>query len=372
MNPNPGAVTTSDMLFLEAAIELAEAGRMSCAPNPTVGCIITRSGDIIGRGFHRRAGEAHAEVEAIADAGGDVAGATVYVSLEPCSFEGRTPACAQTLIDHAVSRVVVGTVDPNPRVAGAGVNMLQQAGVRVDVVDLPSAARSIAGFAKRMGTGLPWVRLKSAASLDGALALASGESKWLTGTLARQDVQYWRARSDAILTGVGTLIEDDPQLNVRAPELLAQGVKQPLRVLLDSRLRAPADRKMLGDGAPTLVVHDAEVAAPEGGPPDDSLQYLALADGTRDLRSILAHLGGLGCNEVLVEGGSSLLGSFVEQGLWDEWVHYLAPKLLGSDSLNMVQLNVPLLSSAPNVQIADACPLGPDLRLTLVREEDNV
>ncbi|MGK0260977.1 MAG: diaminohydroxyphosphoribosylaminopyrimidine deaminase, partial [Candidatus Azotimanducaceae bacterium] len=197
----------SDLLLLKAATELAEQGRFTCAPNPTVGCIIVRQGELIGRGYHAVRGQGHAEVQAIKDAGGDVSGATVYVSLEPCAFEGRTPACAQTLIEAKVARVVIALTDPHPRVAGLGAKMLVEAGIEVEQVELPEAQAAIRGYASRIVRQRPWVTVKTASSLDGSVALANGESQWITGPQARADVQRLRARSDAIVTGVGTVIE---------------------------------------------------------------------------------------------------------------------------------------------------------------------
>ena len=200
------SVSTSDQLFLQAAIQLAERGRFTCAPNPTVGCVIARDGAIIGRGYHARTGEGHAEVNAIADAAQDLAGTTVYVSLEPCAFEGRTPACAKTLVTAGVARVVIAAEDPHPQVAGAGIGILRAAGIEVALMVQPEALALIEGYVSRVTRGLPWVRVKSASSLDGAISLGSGESQWITSPQARADVQYWRARSDAIITGVGTVL----------------------------------------------------------------------------------------------------------------------------------------------------------------------
>ena len=240
----------SEILLLKHAIDLAEGGRFTCAPNPTVGCVIVRDGRILGRGWHKKAGEGHAEVEAIRDAGGDVRGATVYVSLEPCAFEGRTPACASTLVEAGVKRVVMAALDPHPKVSGHGIEILQSAGIETEVHELPEALEAIKGFRSLQERGRPWVRIKTASSLDGASALANGESKWITGSAAREDVQYWRARSDAIVTGVGTIKADDPALTVRS-----FAAKAPLRVVLDSQLSTPNDAQVMQDGGATLVVY---------------------------------------------------------------------------------------------------------------------
>lgn len=352
----------ADRVFLQACVELAELGRTTCAPNPPVGCIIWRDGRVLGRGFHKLAGAGHAEVNALEQAGADVRGASVYVSLEPCSFVGRTPACAQTLIDAGVARVVVAAVDPNPQVSGRGINMLRQAGIVVDVLELQSAERCIQGFASRITRGRPFVRLKTAASVDGAVALSNGASQWITGAGARSDVQYWRARSDAIITGVGTVIDDDCKLTVRDP--LYSEAHPPLRVVLDSRGRTPKNAKVLDEQAPTLLVHQA------GNPGvkllvDSSVQQTYLPTGPEDLTAVLATLAERGCNEVLVEAGPGVTGSFVRAGLWDEWVAYIAPKLLGAESQSVTDLAFSQLSEAPRARLVETVQIGDDLRLTL-------
>ncbi len=346
----------ADRVFLEAALELAERGRFTCAPNPTVGCLIWRNGEVIGRGYHQRTGGPHAEVNAIADAGGDVAGATVYVTLEPCAFVSRTPACAQTLIDADVARVVVAARDPHPQVDGHGIDMLRAAGIEVTVLPLIPAAESIAGYVTRITSGRPLVRVKTASSLDGSVALANGESQWITGEAARMDVQYWRARADAIITGVGTVLEDDPQLNVRAPEY--SDCHQPLRVVLDSHLRTPASARLVTDGGPTVLVHrpDAEIPAAI----EAAANVTCLAMDPQDLDALLAHLGEQ-CNEVLVEAGPGVCGSFADAGLWDEWLCYVAPKWLGSDARHLADFSVDKLSAAPHGDILGVTRVGDDL-----------
>ncbi|XOV83590.1 MAG: bifunctional diaminohydroxyphosphoribosylaminopyrimidine deaminase/5-amino-6-(5-phosphoribosylamino)uracil reductase RibD [bacterium] len=354
-------MTPSDGVFLAATIELAEQGRLTCAPNPPVGCIIVRDGQILGRGCHVRTGEGHAEVNAMADAGGDIAGATVYVSLEPCAFVGRTPACAQTLIEAAVARVVIAATDPHPRVAGAGIRLLRAAGIEVNLLTQPAALELIQGYVCRELSGKPFVRIKTASSLDGATALASGESQWITGPAARQDVQYWRARSDAIITGVQTVLDDNPQLNVRAPEY--QQARAPLRVVLDSRLNTPATAHVVTDGGATLLVHNSSVEVPQHLHNAASVTLLALPDGPADLHSVLAHLAGLGCNEVLVEAGAKVCGSFVAAELWDEWLCYVAPKWLGVASAPLADFTVAQLDQAPRGIVMDIQQFGDDLRV---------
>ncbi len=356
-------MSAADTLFLQAAVELAERGRFTCAPNPAVGCLIVRNGRVIGRGFHARTGEAHAEVNAIRDAGGDVAGATVYVSLEPCAFEGRTPACAQTLIDAQVARVVVAARDPHPKVAGSGLNMLQAAGIEVDLMTQPAALAAIAGYVSRITLQRPAVRVKTAASLDGATALASGESQWITSPAARADVQYWRARSDAIITGVDTIIADDPQLNVRAADCLP--CQQPLRVVLDSSLRTPATSRVLTDGGSTLLVHRADADVPV-----ELVAHprLALEAGPQDLTALLDALAERGCNEVLVEAGPKVCGSFAASGFWDEWLCYVAPKWLGSASQPLADFTVAQLAQAPTGKIVEVIDIGNDIRIRVEPE----
>ena len=351
----------ADALFLEAAIELAEGGRFTCAPNPPVGCVIVKNGRIIGRGFHVRPGEGHAEVNALRDAGGRVRGATVYVSLEPCAFEGRTPACAHTLVEAGVARVVVATLDPHPRVSGEGMAILRRAGIAAEVVELPRARACIQGYVSRVVAGRPWVRIKSASSLDGAISLADGSSQWITGPAARADVQRWRARADAIVTGIGTVLADDPQLNVRDPAL--GEVKQPLRVVLDRQLRTPASARIASDGAPTLLLHDAIVDVP---PELAARAHVEIGEQPVDLESMLAMLAERGCNEILVEAGPAVVGAFVQAGLWDEWIAYVAPKWLGADAVTLAGFDLARLVDAPRGEIRELAVVGDDVRLTIV------
>lgn len=353
-----GAVSGADQLFLRCAIELAEAGRLTCSPNPPVGCIIVRDGVVLGRGFHVRAGEGHAEVEAIRSAGGKIQGATVYVSLEPCAFVGRTPACAATLIEHEVARVVIAARDPHPQVDGAGVAMLEQAGIAVDVFELAEAKALVEGFVSRVTRSRPFVRLKSASSLDGATALASGASQWITSEEARRDAQYWRARADAIVTGVGTVLADDPQLTVRDPAYA--GAKVPMRIVLDGSLRTPSTARVCcDDAAPTTVLHDVADAPEKIG----NAETVRVDGGPQNLQGVLNWLAEAGCNEVLVEAGPKLLGSFVEAGLWDEWLAYVAPAVMGSQTLGLAELAINDMNAVVRGEIVEAHPIGPDLRL---------
>lgn len=353
----------ADLLFLRAALALAERGRCIAPPNPSVGCLIVREGAIVGRGWTHRPGEGHAEVNALAEAGTGAEGATAYVSLEPCAFHGRTPPCSQALINAGVARVVAAMTDPHPQVAGQGFADLRQAGITVDLIELPEAAEAIAGFVSRIVRKRPFVRLKVAASVDGRTAMASGESKWVTGEAARKDVQAWRARSCAIITGAETVLVDDPALTVRDDAFAHNGViRQPLRVVLDSTLRVPASAGLFSEPGDTLVVHTT------GEPANEAAEHLMLpaADGRVDLAPLLAQLAERPCNEVLVEAGPTLIGAFLQAGLWDELLLYVAPKLLGSEARPLAQLPFARMLEAIEAKIAHREAVGNDLRLRLV------
>ncbi len=352
----------SDVLFLRAAVELAEQGLYSCTPNPRVGCLIVRDGIILGRGAHLWAGQGHAEVNALRDAGGDAAGATVYVSLEPCAFTGRTPPCTDALIAANVRRVVAAMRDPHPQVAGQGFERLKAAGIETQLIELPEAAELNAGYVSRLRRGRPLVRVKVAQSLDGRTAMASGESRWITGPAARADVQYWRARSCAVLTGSGTVLTDDPQLTVRDPRFQVEGrIRQPLRVVADTGLRIPADAALLRAEGPVLLAHGANAVRqlPE-------VEHLVCGDESVDLTALLSALAERGCNEVLVEAGPRLVGAFLAQGLWDELLVYVAPKLLGSDARPMALLPLAAMEQAVHATMRDCVTVGDDLRLRLI------
>jgi len=357
-------IRDSDVLFLRGALALAAKGRYMAPPNPSVGCLIVSDGAIVGRGWTHRPGEGHAEVNALADAGEKARGSTVYVSLEPCAHHGRTPPCAQALIDAGVARVVAAMTDPNPQVAGKGFAHLRQAGVAVDLHDLPEAQKAVAGFVSRISRGRPFLRLKVAASIDGRTAMASGESQWVTGAAARADVQAWRARSCAIVTGAETVLLDDPALTVRDTAFAGNGsIRQPTRVVLDSKLRVPQTAKLFGEPGETLIVHTA-------GEPTHAkathLQLPAAADGRVDLPSLVTALAERPCNEVLVEAGPTLIGAFLEAGLWDELLLYVAPKFLGSDARPLAHLPIPRMSEAIEAKIAHRAEVGDDLRLRLI------
>ena len=354
----------SDRLFLSAAIELAKKGLMTVAPNPPVGCLILKSGRIIGRGFHQYAGKGHAEINALASVTESPEGATVYVSLEPCSHHGKTPPCVGALIDSRVRRVVIGHLDPNPLVSGKGVALLRDAGVEVETGNMPEALKLIESFQTRMTKKRPFVRIKTASSLDGAISMASGESKWITGEEARSDVQYWRARSDAIISGVGSVLHDNPRLTLRKADY--EGVKQPIRVILDSRSRTPRNANVLTDGAPTLIVSNSGLEC-FGSLSSVEIEKAAEAelDGPRDLENLLKLLALLGCNDVLVEAGAKVVSSFLKDDYWDEWISYVAPILLGKGSRRLTDLDVVSIQHGVSAQVTERKMFGPDLRLVL-------
>ena len=334
-----------DHLFLRRAVELAERGLFSVAENPRVGCLIVRDGEVIGRGWHTATGGPHAEARAIA-AAGDIRDTTVYVSLEPCCHTGRQPPCTTALVAGGVARVVGGMGDPDPRVAGRGYQALRDAGIEVDCADLLEARALNAGFIRRVTAGMPLVRVKLAASLDGRTAMANGESQWITSAAARSDVQYWRARSSAIITGVGTVLADNPALTVREDRFASDGnLRQPLIAIADSRNRTPKCAK---------VFLGSEV-----------LRFAAEPGQRVDLRAMLRALAARGCNEVLVEAGGTLSGAFLRQGLWNEAIVYLAPKLLGQTARPMARIDIRNLADAIGGRVASTDVLGDDIRVIL-------
>ena len=356
-----------DRLFLRRAVELAERGLFTVAENPRVGCVVVRNGTVIGRGWHRRTGGPHAEAAAIADAGGDIRGATVYVSLEPCCHTGRQPPCTDALIRGGAARVVAAMTDPHPCVAGRGYATLRAAGIKVAMAELPEAKALNIGFAKRMEIGQPFVRVKLAASLDGRTAMASGESRWITSPAARADVQYWRARSSAVVTGIGTVRADNPQLNVRDQRFAGDnGIRQPIIAVADSTAATPPDARLFA-GSGEVLLFVAEDAA---GSTHADLSPNAAIVSTRgkvvDLSQMLSHLADVGCNEVLVEAGATLAGAFLRQRLWDEAIVYLAPKMLGDCAKPLARLAPQNLAAALRATICDVESIGDDIRLRLV------
>jgi diaminohydroxyphosphoribosylaminopyrimidine deaminase/5-amino-6-(5-phosphoribosylamino)uracil reductase len=365
---SPGDLSASDLAFLAACVELAGRGLNSTSPNPRVGSLVVRDGRVLGRGWHVRAGEPHAEVLALRAAGAAARGATCYVSLEPCAHHGRTPPCAEALVAADVERVVAAHRDPDPRVAGRGFDMLRSAGIRVDAVDLSEAREMNVGYFSRIERGRPFVRLKIAASLDGRTAMASGESRWITGAEARADVQRLRARSCAILTGIGTIVADDPALTVRDAALAVDGVlRQPARVIVDSRLRIDAAARVLNEPGAVLVATANAANAATSPLVTAGHEVVVLGDERVDLVRLLLELGSRGINELLVEAGARLTGAFLAGDLWDEIVLYLAPKLLGSQARPLAQLDLARLADAKTATIVEHARVGDDLRITLRR-----
>jgi diaminohydroxyphosphoribosylaminopyrimidine deaminase/5-amino-6-(5-phosphoribosylamino)uracil reductase len=354
----------ADSQWMARALYLAERGLHTTSPNPRVGCVLVRDGGLVGEGWHERAGEPHAEVHALRAAAGAASGATAYVTLEPCNHHGRTPPCADALIAAGVARVVVAVQDPNPQVAGQGIAKLRAAGIEVECGLMEAAARELnIGFFSRMTRGMPWVRSKIAASLDGRTALANGASQWITGASARQDVQRWRARACAVLTGIGTVLADDPQLNVRE----VGATRQPLRAVVDNGLSLPQDARLLQKNGLVIYTasHDArKIASLEQA--GARVAVLSDAGGQVDVAAVLRDLAALGCNEVLVEAGSKLNGALLKAGLVDELVLYLAPQMLGDMARGMARLGeLTSLDQSIELEWQDVRHVGRDLRIVV-------
>lgn len=368
-------LTVDDHQWMARALQLAGHGRYTAMPNPRVGSVLVREGQLVGEGFHRRAGEPHAEIHALAAAGEQARGATAYVTLEPCSHHGRTGPCCEALIVAGVARVVVAMEDPNPLVAGNGQRKLREAGIEVAVGCLEADARTLnAGFIMRMLKGRPRVRLKQAMSLDGRTAMASGESQWITGPRARSDVQRLRAESCAILTGVDSIILDNSRLTVRADQLglddaeaIAQ--RQPLRVVVDSQLRMPLAAACLSEPGRTLVVAVEGVTSPRREPLEaagaEILELPAGDDGRVNLALLMAWLARHEqCNELLVETGATLAGALIDAELIDELCLYVAPTLLGSEARPLLALpGIQRIEQQRRLEIIDIRALGQDWRI---------
>jgi diaminohydroxyphosphoribosylaminopyrimidine deaminase/5-amino-6-(5-phosphoribosylamino)uracil reductase len=408
------AFTAADHAHMAHALRLAERGLTTTQPNPRVGCVIARGERIVGEGWHERAGGPHAEVFALRAAGADARGATAYVTLEPCSHFGRTPPCADALIAAGVARVVAAAEDPNPHVDGRGFEALRAAGIRVESGLMRTAARELnRGFFSRLERGRPWLRVKLAMSLDGRTALASGESKWITGEAARADVQRWRARSSALLTGIGTVLADNPRLTVRGPQLTkrlnslspdssfvrgeawgegdasrtssardsverspliqpsppsmlgGEGFVAPLRVVVDGTLRTPRGAHVLDGATPTLILHAAGAR-----PVDDRFANVELAAmqadaaGRIDLDGVLPLLAGRGVNELQVEAGATLCGALQAANFIDELLLYVAPVLLGDAGRPLLALpQPPTIAAARRLRLLDQRLIGNDQRL---------
>lgn len=356
------SLTADDHRWMALALQLAERGLWTTSPNPRVGCVLVKDGIVVGEGWHEKAGEPHAEVHALRAAGDRARGATAYVTLEPCSHHGRTPPCAEALLAAGIRRVVAAMGDPNPLVAGRGLALLQAAGIETACGLLENEARELnIGFVSRMTRGRPWLRLKVAASLDGKTALNNGISQWITGPEARRDGQRWRARACAVLTGIGTVRDDDPQLNVRD----FPTPRQPLRVVVDSQLETPLGARILQGGAVLIagaVADAARIAALETAGAEVVL--LPNASGKVELKDLLLELGRRGVNEIHAEAGFKLNGSLLREGLVDELLVYLAPCLLGHSASGL--FNLPELISLDGkhcLQIRDLRQIGEDIRL---------
>lgn len=354
------------------ALALARQALTLSHPNPRVGCVLVRDGQLLASGYTQRAGGHHAEAAALAYAqahGVAVAGATAYVTLEPCSHFGRTPPCADALLDAGIARVVVAMRDPNPQVAGAGLARLQAAGVHVDVgLGTEPALALNPGFVSRMSCGRPWLWLKTASSLDGRTALPDGRSQWITGEAARADGHHWRARSSVVLTGIGTVAADNPLLDVRA----VQTERQPIRAVVDTHLRID-ERARLFNGSPVWIFTVSEDSEKARRLADRNAQVIVLprqAEGRVDLAAVLQWLGTQEINEVHVEAGAALNGALLQAGSVDEWISYVAPCVLG-EGRGLAQWAPPLaqLAQAPRFEFIEAVPLGVDMRLRMRQAE---
>ena len=368
--------TQSDQHFMQLALQCAAHATMATSPNPKVGCVIVKNGDVIGQGWTQAVGQAHAEVQALRDAvmhGKDARGATAYVTLEPCSHFGRTPPCVNALIDAGIARVVAAIKDPNPQVAGRGLQLLQNAGVVVECGLLETEAREMnLGFFKRMETGKPWVRVKMAASLDGRTALSNGQSQWITAADARQDGHRWRAKSDAILTGIGTVVADDPVLNVRLDEAL-EYVRQPHKIILDSQLRISPKAKILHSQssdsdeqiAKILIVHAQTQTEKYASLESTGAQLLFLPNrnGQIDLPALMLELGRQQINVLHVEAGATLSGALIAQGCVDELLLYYAPKLLGDGAGMFALPEISSVDQARQVKFHALKNIGETLRI---------
>ena len=365
----------TDELHMSRALALARKGLYTTDPNPRVGCVLVKQGKIVGEGWHEEAGAAHAEINALADAGTKARGASAYVTLEPCCHIGHTGPCTQALIEAGVVRVVAAMKDPNPLVRGRGLDELESAGILVRVGVLETAARSLnPGFYSRMINNRPYVRCKAAMSLDGRTAMASGESQWITSPDARRDVQRLRARSSAIMTGIGTVLADDPSLTVRPEEmglvLDSDGElpRQPLRIVVDSKFRTPQDAKLFSHKGKTLIAGASPIDHVNGlAATGAELVSLGANDGRTDLRALLTLLAERWVNEVLVESGPTLSGAMLQAGLIDELVVYVAPKIMGDAARGLLSLpGLDRLDAAIEVEITDVRAVGRDWRLTAV------
>ncbi len=372
----PDTFSPTDYQHMSRAIQLARHGKWTALPNPLVGCVIVKEGKVVGEGWHEKAGEAHAEIHALHQAGPDAKNATVYVTLEPCSHFGRTPPCANALVNAGVSRVIAAMCDPNPVVLGRGFGRLRHQGIGVAHGLLEKEARALnRGFIKRMETGRPFVRAKLAMSLDGRTAMASGESQWITGPDARSQGQQLRAASCAIVTGVSSVLADDSALTLRERELglpnaAAIVTRQPLRVVLDSLLRTPPSAKVVTGPGQCLIVTTEQASAKKRARLETAGAEIwvqkTLSQGRVDLSAVMDELGRRGCNEVLVEAGATLAGAMLSERLLDEVTVFMAPVLMGSRARPLFQLLFDTMAQKQPLRITEIRPVGKDWRIIAV------
>ncbi|AHN72059.1 bifunctional diaminohydroxyphosphoribosylaminopyrimidine deaminase/5-amino-6-(5-phosphoribosylamino)uracil reductase RibD [Aggregatibacter actinomycetemcomitans] len=366
-----------DVAFMQLALDLAKQGEFTTTPNPSVGCVLVKNGKIVGKGFHFKAGEPHAEVMALREAGENARGATAYVTLEPCSHFGRTPPCAKGLVEAGVSKVIAAMCDPNPQVAGKGLQILADAGIQSAVGLLEEKAEQLnKGFLKRMRTGKPFVQLKLAMSIDGKTAMASGESKWITGAQARMDVQQYRAKASAMLSTSQTVLADDPSLNVRWAELpnetqaryVQENLRQPVRVILDSTHKVRSDFKVFLTDAPVWLAGEDDFQL-TGFPASTEYLKLDRSHGESRLQALMTELGKRQINTLWVEAGATLAGALIAENLVDELIIYMAPKLLGDHAKDLCHLpHLTRLADAPLWQLQSCEPTGDDLKLIYIRK----
>ncbi|EGY34027.1 riboflavin biosynthesis protein RibD [Aggregatibacter actinomycetemcomitans serotype e str. SC1083] len=366
-----------DAAFMQLALDLAKQGEFTTTPNPSVGCVLVKDGNIVGKGFHFKAGEPHAEVMALREAGENAHGATAYVTLEPCSHFGRTPPCAKGLVEAGVSKVIAAMCDPNPQVAGKGLQILADAGIQSAVGLLAEKAEVLnKGFLKRMRTGKPFVQLKLAMSIDGKTAMASGESKWITGAQARMDVQQYRAKASAMLSTSQTVLADNPSLNVRWAELpnetqaryAQEHLRQPVRVILDSAHKVRSDFQVFLTDAPVWLAGEDDFQL-TGFPASTEYLKLDRNHGESRLQALMTELGKRQINTLWVEAGATLAGALIAENLVDELIIYMAPKLLGDHARDLCHLpHLTRLADAPLWQLQSCEPVGDDLKLIYIRK----
>ena len=366
-----------DAEFMQLALDLAKQGEFTAAPNPAVGCVLVKNGQIVGKGFHAKAGEPHAEVMALREAGENARGATAYVTLEPCAHYGRTPPCAKGLVDAGVRNVIAAMYDPNPLVAGKGLGILADAGIESAVGLLKENAEELnKGFLKRMRTGRPFVQLKLAMSIDGKTAMANGESKWITGAQARADVQQYRAKASAILSTSQTVLADNPSLNVRWAELpqevqaryTEQNLRQPVRVILDSAHKVRSDFNLFLTDSPVWLAGKDKFQLNGFSASTEYLQLIS-NQGESHLQALMTELGKRQINTLWVEAGATLAGALIAEKLVDELIIYMAPKLLGDQARDLCHLPyLTKLADAPLWELQLCEPIGDDLKLIYIRK----